>query len=106
MLFRQVNRPRNILYRLKWTYSRVSSCGTYHICLNTEQPLYKYRFKNVLPFHSPGLAPVLDQTGIAFHINEHGEHVYSQRFDRTFGFYEDLAVVQKANHWYHITAQG
>ncbi|CAF3526509.1 unnamed protein product [Rotaria socialis] len=104
--FRQVNLSKNILYRLKWTYSRVSSCGTYHICLNAQQPLYKYRFKNVLPFHSPGLAPVLDQTGRAFHINEHGEHVYSQRFDRTFGFYEDLAVVQKGNHWYHITDQG
>ncbi|CAF1550640.1 unnamed protein product [Rotaria sp. Silwood1] len=104
--FQQLNLVKNIIHRKKWTHSRVSSCGTYHICLNTQQPLYHYRFKNVLPFHSPGLAPVIDRTKAAYHINEHGENVYSQRFHRTFGFYEDLAAVQKDDHWYHITAQG
>ncbi|CAF4122713.1 unnamed protein product [Rotaria sp. Silwood2] len=104
--FQQLNFLRNTIHRKKWTHSRVSSCDTYHICLNTQQPLYHYRFKNVLPFHSPGLAPVIDQTEAAYHINELGENVYSQRFHRTFGFYEDLAAVQKIDHWYHITAQG
>ncbi|CAF0869428.1 unnamed protein product [Rotaria sordida] len=104
--FQQLNLVKNIIHRKKWTHSRVSSCGTYHICLNTQQPLYHYRFKNVLPFHSPGLAPVIDQTEEAYHIDEHGESVYSQRFHRTFGFYEDLAAVQNLDYWHHIIIQG
>jgi len=92
--FQKLILSKNIIRRHKWTYSKVSSCGTYHICLNTQQPLYPHRFKRVLPFHSPGLAPVVDQTGAAFHINDHGANAYSQRFSRTFGFYQQLAAVQ------------
>jgi hypothetical protein len=88
---------KNIIHRQKWTYSRVSPCETYHICLNTQQPLYHHRFKTVLPFHSPGLAPVIDQNDAAFHINDRGENAYSQHFHRTFGFYQDLAAVQVCN---------
>lgn len=95
--FQQLTLSKNIFRRQKWTYSRVSSCGTYHVCLNTHQPLYQHRFQTVLPFHSPGLAPVIDQTGAAFHINDHGEDAYSQRFSRTFGFYQNLAAVQVCN---------
>ncbi|CAF4270631.1 unnamed protein product, partial [Adineta steineri] len=76
------------------------------ICLNTQQPLYHHRFKAILPFHSPGLAPVIDQTNAAFHINDLGESAYCQRFTRTFGFYQKLAAVQNSDQWYHITPQG
>ena len=95
-----INRPSalikstNIIRRQKWTDSRVSSCETHHVCLHTEKPFYDQRFGIVLPFHSPGLAPVIDQIGAAFHISDRGTHAYSQRFDRTFGFYENLAAVQ------------
>jgi hypothetical protein len=92
--FQQLIISKNIIRRQKWTYSRVSSCKTYHICLDTQQPLYHHRFKTVLPFHSPGLAPVIDQNGAAFHINGRGENAYSQHFHRTFGFYQNLAAVQ------------
>ncbi len=95
--FRQLSISKNIVSRQKWTYSRVSSCGTYHICLNTQQPLYNHRFKTVLPFHSPGLAPVIDQNETAFHINDRGENAYSERFHRTFGFYQRLAAVKVCN---------
>lgn len=92
--FASLNRSTTIIRRQKWTHSRVSSCETYHICSDAAKPLYQQRFKTVLPFHSPGLAPVIDQTGVAFHINDRGEEAYSQRFDRTFGFYQHLAAVQ------------
>ena len=87
-------RKLNFIYRQKWTYSCVSSCETYHINLRTQQPLYNRRFKIVLPFHSPGLAPVIEKDGAAFHINQHGENAYTQHFHRTFGFYQNLAAVQ------------
>ena len=92
--FQQLVASKNIIRRYKWTCSKVSSCGTYHICLTTQLPLYENRFKTVLPFHSPGLAPVVDQAGAAFHINDQGENAYLQRFSRTFGFYQNLAAVQ------------
>lgn len=84
----------NVIRRRKWTDSRVSSCETHHVYLDTQKSLYDQRFRIVLPFHSPGLAPVIDQSGTAFHINDRGTHAYSQCFDRTFGFYEHLAAVQ------------
>ncbi|CAF1512592.1 unnamed protein product [Adineta steineri] len=104
--YQQLTLSKHIIARQKWTYSKVSSCGTYHICLNTQQPLYHHRFKAILPFHSPGLAPVIDQTNAAFHINDLGESAYCQRFTRTFGFYQKLAAVQNSDQWYHITPQG
>ncbi|UJR22629.1 hypothetical protein I4U23_025670 [Adineta vaga] len=104
--FSQLILSKNIIRRQKWTYSKVSSCGTYHICLSSQQPLYENRFKIVLPFHSPGLAPVIDRTGAAFHINDRGEDAYPQRFSRTFGFYENLAAVQNIDYWYHIKTTG
>jgi hypothetical protein len=92
--FQKLIFSKNIIRRHKWTHSRVSSCGTHHISLHTQQPIYEHRYKTVLPFHSPGLAPVVDQTGAAFHIDGRGESAYSQRFNRTFGFYQDVAAVQ------------
>ena len=92
--FPSFSRSLTIIRRQKWTHARVSSCETYHICSDTAKPLYQQRFKTVLPFHSPGLAPVIDEMGAAFHINDRGESAYSQRFDRTFGFYQNLAAVQ------------
>ncbi|CAF0923869.1 unnamed protein product [Adineta ricciae] len=104
--FQQITLSKTCVRRHKWTHSKVSSCGTHHICLNKRQPLYQNRFQSVLPFHSPGLAPVIDQTGSAYHINDRGESAYTQRFSRTFGFYENLAVVQNTDKWYHITPKG
>jgi hypothetical protein len=92
--FQQIIRSKHLICRQKWTDSRVSACETYHIRLDTQQPLYHRQFKTVLPFHSPGLAPVIDQSGAAFHINDRGENAYSQHFHRTFGFYQNLATVQ------------
>lgn len=83
-----------IITRQKWTHSHVSTCETHHICSKTQHPLYKQRFHIVLPFHSPGLAPVIDHERQAYHINENGFSAYSQRFDRTFGFYQNLAAIQ------------
>ena len=56
--------------------------------------MYSQRFRIVLPFHSPGLATIVDQKGAASHINERGDYAYAQRFTRTFGFYQHLAAVQ------------
>ncbi len=68
-------------------------------------PLYSHQFIKVLKFHEPGLAPVEDSSG-AFHINVAGEAVYTERFQRTFGFYEGLAAVESLDGCFHITASG
>ena len=104
----RVVRWTTIIRREKWTDSRVSTCETHHVRLKTKQPLYSRRFQLVLPFHSPGLAPVVDQTGAAAHIDDRGDFAYSQRFSRTFGFYQHRAAVhgRDDDHWYHIEPNG
>ncbi|CAF0801372.1 unnamed protein product [Didymodactylos carnosus] len=94
-----------IFVRSYWNNSEVSSDGTHHVYRNSNEQLYQQRFKWVLPFHSPGLAPVEDDSG-SFHINDHGKAIYSQRYKRTFGFYEDKASVQNEQYWYHISPTG
>ena len=55
---------------------KISSCETYHE--KDDKPLYEKRFSKVLTFHSPGLAPVLDEEG-AYHIDSVGKAAYTNR---------------------------
>jgi len=89
-------------------YTQVSSCGSYHID-QAGNRLYPQEFNSVLPFHSIGqlqLAPVMNNNGEAYHIRTDGKPAYSQRFDKTFGFYDGYASVIKNNRWFHITSTG
>jgi hypothetical protein len=82
---------------------KISSCETYHE--KDEQPLYGKRFLKVLTFHSPGLAPVLDDEG-AYHIDCVGKEAYTNRFKRTFGFYDNRAAVETEDGCFHILPNG
>jgi 2-polyprenyl-3-methyl-5-hydroxy-6-metoxy-1,4-benzoquinol methylase len=82
---------------------QVSDCGTHH-CLDGT-PIYNRRFDNVLPFHTPGLAPVI-LNGKAWHILENGSDAYTHRYDKSFGFYCDLASVCIDEDWFHIDSDG
>lgn len=82
---------------------KVSSCNTHHLW--SEMPLYSPRFQSVLKFHSPGLAPVHDETG-AFHIDLKGKAAYQERFLKTFGFYCSYAAVETKKGWCHINPEG
>lgn len=87
------------------TFGQVSECGTYHVAPDGK-PLYRRTFASVLPFHSPGLAPVQDSTG-AYHIAPDGSAAYTRRFKRTFGFYGGFAsVIDDNDGWYHINTLG
>ena len=86
-----------------WKRSRVSACGTHHIA--DGRLLYTSRFLRVLPFHSPGLAPVRDSEG-AFHIYPDGSPAYANRHLDAFGFYEGLAAVRDNDGWFHIRPDG
>lgn len=86
-----------------WKRSVVAPSGTHHLL--DGKPLYAPRFRTVLKFHEPGLAPVLDRSG-AYHITPDGLAAYPQRYLRTFGFYEGLAAVVSEGGWLHITPMG
>ncbi len=81
-----------------------SPCETYHLDPQGK-PLYTRRFDQVLPFHEPGLAPVT-LNGQAWHIRLDGEDAYTERFERSFGFYCEVAAVSQAGDWFHITPNG
>jgi WG containing repeat len=81
----------------------ISDCGTFHL-LNGE-PLYSNRFLAVLKFASIGFAAVKDSTG-AYHINYDGKPAYNQRFDKSYGFYCNLAAVAHHNKYFHIKSDG
>jgi hypothetical protein len=82
-----------------WQQTTISSCATHHV-LNGK-PLYKQSFIEVLSFHDPGIAAVLDESG-AYHIDQNGQAIYQQRYNRTFGFYYSRAAVQDGKRWFHI----
>lgn len=88
----------NILSRIK-----LSDCRTFHILDNI--PLYRKRFNKIGKYHSPGFAPVTDQTG-SYHINLKGEAAYSKKFDKSFGYYCTLAAVVKHGCYYHVDEKG
>ena len=86
-----------------WQNYRISVDGTHHVA--DERPAYAARFLDVLKFHAPGLAPVVDDSG-AYHINPDGLPAYDARHVRSFGFYEGRAAVHSADGWFHILPDG
>ena len=88
-----------------WRYSRPAPDGTHHVSIRDGEPLYSARFLEVLKFHAPGLAPVVDASG-AYHITGDGKAAYHERHRRTFGFYEGIAAVHSATGWHHIRPDG
>ena len=86
-----------------WRDYSISVDGTHHVC--DGMPAYAARFLEVLKFHAPGLAPVLDESG-AYHITPEGLPAYNARHVRTFGFYENRAAVHSADGWSHILPDG
>ena len=88
---------------MTWQSFAVSPDSTHHM-LNGAAA-YSSRFDEVQKFHTPGLAPVL-RDGVAWHIRANGEPAYGRRFQRTFGFYEGLAVVSSDDGWHHIDPSG
>jgi hypothetical protein len=76
---------------------------THH--LYKETPLYSKKFTAVEKFHQPGFAPVTDSTG-AYHIDINGNEAYNSRFGQSFGFYCELAAVEKNGEWFHILPNG
>ena len=81
----------------------ISMDETHHLYGGT--PLYKKRFKSVMSFQSPGVAVVMDEFD-SYHIDLNGEPIYSKRFLKTFGYYENRAAVMDDSGWYHINLEG
>ncbi len=88
---------------MTWRQTSVATDRTHHLLDGA--PAYTQRFREVLKFHEPGLAPVLGDDG-ATHIDVTGQPAYAARFLRTFGFYEGRAAVQAADRWLHILPNG
>jgi hypothetical protein len=88
---------------MNWKDIKISADST-HFLLN-EINVFNKKFIEVLKFHAPGIAPVLDETG-AYHIDTKGNPLYIERYDRSFGFYCNNAAVTTHNKWFHIDIQG
>lgn len=88
---------------MNWKEIKVSEDQKYFL-YHGEQ-LFDREFIEVLKFHAPGIAPVLDETG-AYHINVQGKAMYEQRYSRTFGFYCNRAAIKSKNAWFHIDETG
>lgn len=68
------------------------------------KPVFK-KFKSILKFHAPGIAPVEDESGW-YHILPDGMELYKQRYERTFGYYCSRAAVSSSKGWFHIDTDG
>ena len=88
---------------MMWQHSRISPDRTHHVC--DDIPLYDQRFDEVLEFQEPGLAAVA-RNGLAWHIDVDATPAYGRRFERTFGFYENIAAVMNLGDWHHIRIDG
>lgn len=88
---------------MNWQNIKVSADNT-HFLFEGKQIIEKH-FIEVLKFHSPGIAPVFDNTG-AYHIDINGEAIYSERYTRTFGYYCNRAAVVLNEKWFHINEWG
>lgn len=88
---------------MNWQEIKVSADNTHF--LFDGNPIFGKAFIEVLKFHSPALAPVLDNSG-AYHIDIHGNPLYPNRYSRTFGFYCNRASVIEKDHWFHIDEKG
>ena len=88
---------------MNWQEIKVSADNTHF--LFDGKPIFGKTFIEVLKFHSPALAPVLDNSG-AYHIDINGNELYKNRYSRTFGFYCNRASVIDENIWFHINEKG
>ena len=88
---------------MNWQNIKVSDDNTHFLFKG--KPIFDKTFIEVLKFHSPGLAPVLDNSG-AYHINVKGKELYKNRYVRTFGFYCNRASVVENISWFHINEKG
>lgn len=88
---------------MNWQDIKVSADNTYFLFEGKQ--IFGRQFTEVLKFHSPGLAPVKDETG-SYHIDSNGTQLYVDRFTRTFGFYCNRAAVMQEDKWFHITDKG
>ena len=86
-----------------WQDIKVSANNTHFIFEG--QPIFGKFFNEVLKFHAPGIAPVKDTTG-AYHIDAHGNPLYSDRYQRTFGYYSNRAAVITGQEWFHLNEKG
>lgn len=88
---------------MNWKQIEVAPDNT-HFTLKGKS-VFNKRYIEVLKFHSPGLAPVKDDTG-AYHIDASGIELYSERYSRTFGYYCNRAAVIQEKNWFHINQKG
>jgi hypothetical protein len=88
---------------MNWKDIKVSEDATHFLYEGNK--IFDGQFVEILKFHAPGIAPVIDQSG-AFHIDENGNDLYEERYNRTFGFYCKRAAVIKNNKWFHIDEKG
>ena len=88
---------------MNWQNIQVSADNTYFLFEGKQ--IFEKHFIEVLKFHSPGIAPVFDNTG-AYHISINGEAMYSERYTRTFGYYCNRAAVVLNGKWFHINELG
>jgi hypothetical protein len=88
---------------MNWQNIKVSADNTHF--LFEGKLVFNKVFIEVLKFHAPGIAPVIDDSG-AYHIDFNGEAIYPERYTRTFGFYCNRAVVMKNGIWFHINEMG
>jgi hypothetical protein len=88
---------------INWQNIAVSKDQT-HFVVNGK-PVFGQRYIEVLKFHAPGLAPVLDPFGW-HHIDVFGNRLYSENYARAFGFYCNRAAVVAAGASFHINEKG
>src|SRR4051812_2432337 len=88
---------------MDWQEIKLSECGTFFNYKGNK--VFNKSFINALKFHAPGFAPVQDEGGW-YHINTKGEELYTQRYERAFGFYYNRAAVISGSGWFHIDDKG
>ena len=88
---------------MDWQDIKVSKENTFFQYKGTQ--LFNKIFIEVLKFHSPGLAPVKDETGW-YHINAFGKELYKERHSRVFGYYCNRASVCDNENGFHIKENG
>jgi len=88
---------------MNWQNIEVSEDGTHF--LYEGKIIFDKKFIEVLKFHSPGLAPVIDNSG-AYHIDINSDALYLVRYTRAFGFYCNRAAVMMNEKWFHINELG
>jgi hypothetical protein len=88
---------------MNWLDIKTSADNTHFLFEGV--PIFGTHFIEVLKFHSPGLAPVRDETG-SYHIDCMGKPLYKDRYSRTFGYYFNRAAVVLDEKWVHLNEKG